>query len=91
MSLINAAFIKILGHPEPFKRVVRFQKAYPEFWSRAIESVPHGKKTLSCVRPGFEDEFGQLAEELARGGCPGGSFVAAHQLEGQGSVGTMSS
>ena len=69
IALINEAYTKVLGHPDPSKRVDRFQLAYPEFWSRAVEQVPYGNKTVSRVRQGFEEEFRQLAEELARGGC----------------------
>jgi hypothetical protein len=67
-SLINAAFIKVLGHPDPSKRVDRFKNAYPEFWSRGVAQAQCGKVTSSHVRPGFESEFMRLAEELARGG-----------------------
>jgi hypothetical protein len=84
MSLINDAFIKVLGHTDPFKRVDRFKNAYPEFWCQAVEQTPFGRgnRTTFCVRPGFESEFRLLAEEYARGGCwawrcGGGSLVSS--------------
>jgi hypothetical protein len=71
MSLINDAFRDVHGCQDPGKKVDRFRKSYPNFWSKAVEEVPAGQRTWSRVRPEFVDKFRRLAEQYARGGSWG--------------------